>query len=65
MRTLFETQKMRLNTFEENKERFLALLQSNVFYPVKTEIMYQIKDISFKDKKELLSGSNLGVQRQK
>ena len=54
MRTLFETQKMRLNTFEENKERFLALLQSNVFYPVKTEIMYQIKDISFKDKKELL-----------
>jgi aminopeptidase N len=54
MRTLFETQKMRLNSFEENKERFAVLLQSNVFYPVKTEIMYQIKDISFKDKKELL-----------
>jgi aminopeptidase N len=54
MRTLFETQKMRLNPFLENKERFAALLQSNVFYPVKTEIMYQIKDISFKDKKELL-----------
>jgi aminopeptidase N len=54
MRTLFETQKMRLNPFVENKERFAALLQSNVFYPVKTEIMYQIKDISFKDKKELL-----------
>jgi len=54
IRTLFETQKMRLNPFVENKERFAALLQSNVFYPVKTEIMYQIKDISFKDKKELL-----------
>jgi aminopeptidase N len=54
MRTLFETQKMRLNPFVENKDRFAALLQSNVFYPVKTEIMYQIKDISFKDKKELL-----------
>jgi len=54
MRTLFETQKMRLNPFVENKERYAALLQSNVFYSVKTEIMYQIKDISFKDKKELL-----------
>jgi len=54
IRTLFETQKMRLNPFLENEERFAAILQSNVFYPVKTEIMYQIKDISFKDKKELL-----------
>ena len=54
MRTLFETQKMRLKPFVENKERFKELLQSNVFYPVKTEILYQIKDILFEDKKELL-----------
>lgn len=54
IRTLFETQKMRLKPFAENKERFAALLQSNVFYPVKTEILYQLKDISFVDKKELL-----------
>ena len=54
MRTLFETQKIRLKPFVENKERFKELLQSNVFYPVKTEILYQIKDILFEDKKELL-----------
>ncbi|WP_293894748.1 M1 family metallopeptidase [Flavobacterium sp.] len=54
IQTLFETQKMRLKPFAENKERFKELLQSNVFYPVKTEILYQIKDLSFEDKKELL-----------
>ena len=54
MRTLFETQKMRLQPFNENKGRFATLLQSNVFYPVKTEILYQLKDISFEDKRELL-----------
>jgi aminopeptidase N len=54
MRTLFETQKMRLKPFAENKERYKELLQSNIFYPVKTEILYQLKDLSFEDKKELL-----------
>jgi aminopeptidase N len=54
IRTLFETQKMRLQPFVENKERFKELLQSNVFYPVKTEILYQLKDLPFEDKKELL-----------
>ena len=54
IRTLFETQKMRFKPFVENKERFAALLKSTVFYPVKTEILYQIKDIPFEDKKELL-----------
>ena len=54
IRTLFETQKMRLKPFVENKERYKELLQSNVFYPVKTEILYQIKDLPFQDKTELL-----------
>ena len=54
MRTLFETQKMRLKPFAENKERYKQLLQSNIFYPVKTEILYQLKDLSFEEKKELL-----------
>jgi aminopeptidase N len=54
IQTLFETQKMRLKPFADNKERFATLLQSTVFYPVKTEILYQLKDISFVDKKELL-----------
>jgi aminopeptidase N len=55
MQTLFETQQLRKKTFAENKEKFKQLLQSNVFYPVKTEILYQIKDLPFEDKKELLA----------
>ncbi|WP_264521771.1 M1 family metallopeptidase [Flavobacterium sp. N1994] len=55
MQTLFEVQQMRKKAFAENKQKFKQLLQSTVFYPVKTEILYQIKDIDFQDKKELLS----------
>jgi len=54
IKTLIETQKMRLQSFTENKKRYKELLQSNVFYPVKTEILYQLKDMPFEDKKELL-----------
>ena len=51
---LIETQKMRLRPFSESKQIFKELLDSNVFYPIKTEILYQIKDLPFEDKKELL-----------
>ena len=54
IRILFEVQKMRIKPFAENKERYKELLQSNVFYPVKTEILYQMKEVPFEDKKELL-----------
>ena len=52
--TLFETQLLRKKAFAENKERYQTLLQAAVFYPVKTEILYQIKDVTFEEKKELL-----------
>ncbi|WP_293872455.1 M1 family metallopeptidase [Flavobacterium sp.] len=55
IQTLFEVQQMRKKLFAENKQKFKELLQSNVFYPVKTDILYQLKDISFQDKKELLT----------
>jgi aminopeptidase N len=54
MQTLFEVQQMRKKSFNENKEKFKELMQSNLFYPVKTEIIYQIKEIPFNDKKEIL-----------
>lgn len=54
MRTLFEAQQLRKNPFAANKVRFTELLKMNVFYPVKTEIVYQLKDVAFDDKKELL-----------
>lgn len=54
MQTLFEVQQLRKKSFAENKDHYKALLLSNVFYPIKTEILYQLKDISYPDKKELL-----------
>jgi len=54
MQTLFEVQQMRKKSFAENKDKFKELMQSNLFYPVKTEIIYQLKEIPFEDKKELL-----------
>lgn len=54
MQTLFEVQQMRKKTFTENKDKFAELLKSDAFYPVKTEIVYQLKDVLFQDKKDLL-----------
>ncbi|HOD09569.1 MAG TPA: M1 family aminopeptidase, partial [Flavobacterium sp.] len=54
MQTLFEVQQLRKKSFVENKDKFTELLQSDLFYPVKTEIIYQLKDVKFADKKELL-----------
>lgn len=54
MQTLFEVQQMRKKSFFDNKDKFKELLQADLFYPVKTEILYQLKDVAFQDKKELL-----------
>lgn len=54
MQTLFEVQQWRKKSFAENKLRFIELLKSDLFYPIKTEILYQLKDIPFEDKQELL-----------
>ncbi len=52
---LFETQQLRKKALTENKQRYTELLQSDVFYPIKTEILYQLKDVTFAEKAELLS----------
>lgn len=52
---LFETQQLRKKALTENKQRYTELLQSDVFYPIKTEILYQLKDVPFAEKAELLS----------
>jgi len=54
MQSLFETQQLRKKTFAENKEAYSTLLKSNAFYPIKTEILYQMKFIPYEDKKELM-----------
>lgn len=55
LQTLFDTQQLRKKTFEANKEIYAEILKSTVFYPVKTEVLYQIKDIPYNQKKELLA----------
>lgn len=52
---LFEIQQLRKKTVAENKSKFLEVLQSDVFYPIKTEIIYQLKDVPFAEKSELLT----------
>ncbi|WP_396154720.1 M1 family metallopeptidase [Flavobacterium macrobrachii] len=54
MQTLFDVQQLRKKSFAENKDTFAELLKSDLFYPIKTEIIYQLKDVNFADKKELL-----------
>lgn len=54
IQTLFEVQQGRKKSFAENKLRFIELLKSDLFYPIKTEILYQLKDLPFEDKQELL-----------
>ncbi len=59
IQTLFQTQQLGNNSFAENNENYKAILNSTVFYPIKTEVLYQIKAIPFQEKKELL---NLALQ---
>ncbi|MFN3754159.1 M1 family metallopeptidase [Flavobacterium sp.] len=55
MRMLFETQQLRKKSLTENQQKFTDLLKSDAFYPVKTEIVYQLKDIAFSDKVAFLT----------
>ncbi len=55
IQTLLETQQLRKKALTENRNKFRELLQSKVFYPVKTEVLYQLKAVSFADKKEFLA----------
>ncbi len=43
--------------FNENKDLYLKTLNSDVFYPVKTEILYQIKNTPFKEKVDIIQAA--------
>lgn len=40
--------------FSEKQKQFEAILSSDAFYPLKEEVIYQIQEVPFKEKKELL-----------
>lgn len=41
-------------SFFKNKENYLKIMQSDCYFPVKQEILYQMEYVAFKDKKELI-----------
>ncbi|HEX8575498.1 MAG TPA: M1 family metallopeptidase [Flavobacterium sp.] len=43
--------------FTDKKDKFLSVLKSNVFYPVKEEIVYQLQNVPFDEKKEVLQAA--------
>jgi aminopeptidase N len=45
----------------EKREQFAAILQSTAFYPMKEEVIYQLQEVPFTEKKELL---RLAMQTQ-
>lgn len=54
IKALFEIQKLRNKPFVEKQELFTKTMQSDVYYSIKEEILYQIESVSFAEKAELL-----------
>lgn len=54
MRQYFELQKMQNQSFEKKKNLFLTILKQNQHYILSQEIIYQLIDVPFEQKKELL-----------
>jgi aminopeptidase N len=54
IKALFEIQKLRNKAFLEKQSVFEKTMQSDVYFPIKEEIMYQIESVSFADKANLL-----------
>ena len=51
---LFDLQKKYELPFVQKKLEFENILKSNAFYPIKQEIIYQLANVAFDEKKELL-----------
>ena len=54
IKQLVEIQKLSSKPFSEKKDIFLQIMNSDVYYPIKTEILYQMSSVSFEDKKILI-----------
>jgi len=51
---LVKVQKMRDVPLQERLTEFKTIMQSEAYFPVKTEILYQLKEVPFEDKKEII-----------
>ena len=52
--SLYELKALRNKAFSEKKGQLITILKSASYFPLKTEVLYQIRDISFAEKEELL-----------
>jgi len=59
IKQLVKVQKMRNLSLIERLEEYNLIMKSDVYYPVKTEILYQLKEEVFADKKKLLTSALL------
>lgn len=67
MKQLFAIQNRYNLPFSEKKAEFESLMKSTAFYPIKEEIIFQVMDIPFAEKKELfafaLQTNNINVRQ--
>ncbi len=50
IKALLEIQKLRNKPFIEKQDVFIKTMQSNAYFPIKEEIIYQMENVSFADK---------------
>ena len=53
--TLFKIKSLEKTAFEQKKNYFLEVMKSDIYYPAKSEILIQINDIPFRDKKDFIN----------
>ena len=54
IKQLFDIQSYRTKSLTEKRELFLEIIKSDAYFPIKTEIIYQIRTIPFEDKTDLI-----------
>lgn len=54
IRKLIEVKNLKGKPYSEKESYFKKVMQSNAYYPVKKEIIYQLVSVPFEDKKEVL-----------
>ncbi|MBC7523590.1 MAG: M1 family metallopeptidase [Flavobacterium sp.] len=54
IRKLIEIQNFKDKPFSEKEQLYSDILQSNEFYPIKTEIIYQLTSVAFEEKEKLI-----------
>lgn len=67
MNQYFDVASMENVSYLDKKSTFLELMKSNAFYPIKSEILFQIKDIPYESKSDIIQAAfatqNLSIKQ--